>query len=296
MISEFEGLERIDTGKDCPTCGRRLYKQKAFGGIIIPMMCECEKERKQKEDEERKARKLNTRIKENTLNSGFEKKQLNQTFDTFIERKGTEKALIAAKRFTEIFPNINCGLIFIGPCGSGKTHIASSIGNAILKKGYSVKFITGYELFEKVQDTYSGFEISEKMVLASNLAGKAINISRTTAAHAMSYKLTSLYGIGHGHGVALCIVPIWRMLHDKGQNDESLHNCLQELADVMSSATIDESIQRMERLINELNLPVKKVRREDVELLARAVDLGRMGNNPVIFTLEEIKELYKTLT
>lgn len=164
MISEFEGLERIDTGKDCPTCGRRLYKQKAFGGIIIPMMCECEKERKQKEDEERKARKLNTRIKENTLNSGFEKKQLNQTFDTFIERKGTEKALIAAKRFTEIFPNVNCGLIFIGPCGSGKTHIASSIGNAILKKGYSVKFITGYELFEKVQDTYSGFEISEKMV------------------------------------------------------------------------------------------------------------------------------------
>ncbi len=160
---------------------------------------------------------------------------------------------------------------------------------------YAVKCIR--LIFEYYRAYLNGSADAEsKMMLAANYSGKAINISRTTAAHAMSYKLTSLYGIGHGHGVALCIVPIWRMLHDKAQNDESLHNCLQELADVMSSATIDESIQRMERLINELNLPVKKVGREDVELLARAVDLGRMGNNPVIFTLEEIKELYKTLT
>ena len=41
--------------------------------------------------------------------------------------------------------------------------------------------------------------------LAANYSGKAINISETTAAHAMSYKITSLYGIPHGHAVAICM-------------------------------------------------------------------------------------------
>ena len=41
------------------------------------------------------------------------------------------------------------------------------------------------------------------MILASNLAGKAINISKTTAPHAVSYPFTSLFNISHGHAVSL---------------------------------------------------------------------------------------------
>lgn len=37
----------------------------------------------------------------------------------------------------------------------------------------------------------------------ANLAGQAINITRTTAPHAMSYTLTSKFGYPHGHAVAL---------------------------------------------------------------------------------------------
>ena len=49
-------------------------------------------------------------------------------------------------------------------------------------------------------------------MIASNLAGKAINISETTAAHAMSYKITSLYGTSHGHAVSLCLPYIWEYM------------------------------------------------------------------------------------
>ena len=41
------------------------------------------------------------------------------------------------------------------------------------------------------------------MSLAANYAGKAINISKTTAPHAVSYPFTSLYNISHGHAVSL---------------------------------------------------------------------------------------------
>ena len=45
---------------------------------------------------------------------------------------------------------------------------------------------------------------NENMLKAANIAGKAINITQTTAGHAMCYKLTSLYGIAHGHAAAPC--------------------------------------------------------------------------------------------
>ena len=42
------------------------------------------------------------------------------------------------------------------------------------------------------------------MLLAANTAGKAINITQTTAGHAMCYKITSLFGSSHGHASILC--------------------------------------------------------------------------------------------
>ena len=69
----------------------------------------------------------------------------------------------------------------------------------------------GLELFK---ENYKGYlECDSGAVrniqLAANYSGKAINISETTAAHAMSYKITSLYQIPHGHAVAICMNSIF---------------------------------------------------------------------------------------
>ena len=50
------------------------------------------------------------------------------------------------------------------------------------------------------------------MMEAANLAGQAINISTTTAAHAMCYKITSLYGFQHGHAAAICLPEVWKQI------------------------------------------------------------------------------------
>ena len=55
-------------------------------------------------------------------------------------------------------------------------------------------------------------EALNNMLIAANYSGKAINITQTTAPHAMSYKLTSLYEIAHGHAVALCLPPVWEYM------------------------------------------------------------------------------------
>ena len=75
-------------------------------------------------------------------------------------------------------------------------------------KAYAKK---GLKLF---RDNYKGYlELDKTAIkniqLAANYSGKAINISETTAAHAMSYKITSQYHIPHGHAVAMCMNAIF---------------------------------------------------------------------------------------
>ena len=48
-------------------------------------------------------------------------------------------------------------------------------------------------------------EAREAMCRASHLAGKAINITKTTAPHALSYALTSRHGVQHGMAVAMTL-------------------------------------------------------------------------------------------
>ena len=55
-------------------------------------------------------------------------------------------------------------------------------------------------------------EGNASMQEAAYTAGRAINITQTTAGHAMCYKLTSLYGLAHGHAAALCVAELWPWL------------------------------------------------------------------------------------
>ena len=43
------------------------------------------------------------------------------------------------------------------------------------------------------------------MLLAANMSGRAIAISKTTAPHAISYPFTAHFGIPHGHAVSLTL-------------------------------------------------------------------------------------------
>jgi alcohol dehydrogenase class IV len=56
---------------------------------------------------------------------------------------------------------------------------------------------------------------SKNMLVGSNLSGKAINISKTNAPHAVSYPFTSLFGINHGHAVSLNFLKFMKLYYLK---------------------------------------------------------------------------------
>ena len=132
--------------------------------------------------------------------------------------------------------------------------------------------------------------VYEEIMLGSNYAGRAINITTTTAAHAMSYKLTSLYGIAHGHAVALCLPHVWQAMLpylDREQKQISL-----EIAEALGCHSIEEAIGWFVHLLKVLNMTVPEPSKDDIMLLTESVNLQRLKNNPILFNAQEIRNIY----
>ena len=137
------------------------------------------------------------------------------------------------------------------------------------------------------------------MLKASHVAGKAINITQTTAGHAMSYKLTSLFKIAHGHAAALCIKGIWPFMVRHTENcidargEDYLKRTFREIADVMGCTCVEEAIDKFGNMVDELELSIpENVTDKDYEVLKNSVNPVRLKNNPVALSTEDIDAIY----
>tara|TARA_Y100000310_G_scaffold80363_1_gene77040 strand:- start:1206 stop:2048 length:843 start_codon:yes stop_codon:yes gene_type:complete len=83
------------------------------------------------------------------------------TFANFIERQGTEDALEVALDFT--VGNSPPTIVFVGPPGSGKTHLLESIGRQFLDQGRTVRYELVAHLLQRLRSSYSMNEESHVM-------------------------------------------------------------------------------------------------------------------------------------
>lgn len=140
------------------------------------------------------------------------------------------------------------------------------------------------------------------MLKAANLAGKAINITQTTAGHAMCYKMTKMYGISHGHAAALCDSVLWRFMVENtslsmdSRGKDYLDKMFLDLASAMGCQDAISAAEKFRRILSGLNLQTPAVDSEsDFELLAKSVNLVRLKNNPVRLDEQTINALYRKI-
>lgn len=160
----------------------------------------------------------------------------------------------------------------------------------------AVKKVTAW-----MEDYLAGDDAAaEEMLLAANLSGKAINITQTTAAHAMSYKLTSFYGLAHGHSAALCLPHLWRYMREHPENcvDPRGAGHLTEIFSGLEKAMgcpenkTGEDFFRV--LLRRLGMkPPEKRSDEDIPALAASVNPVRLKNNPVTLDKAVLENLYR---
>ena len=146
-------------------------------------------------------------------------------------------------------------------------------------------------------------EAATQIMLAANYGGRAINIAQTTAPHAMSYKLTSLYGLPHGYAVALCLPHVWHYMlthqnecvDDRGI--EYLNELFLTIASEMGCDTVNGAVNRFTMMLDELGLmrTVKAKNADDLMVLSNSVNPVRLKNNPVGLSNETINTIYSKI-
>ncbi len=168
---------------------------------------------------------------------------------------------------------------------------------------YSRKTI---ELIMQNWDSYifeNDSKAAEKIMLGANYSGCAINITATTAAHAMSYKITSLYNFPHGHAVACCLPFIWKYMVSNIENiidprgKVYLKEIFSRIATAMGCNSIEEAIIKFEEMMlkMELKQPVLNTL-EELDILAKSVNPIRLKNNPIYLSEEVLRNLYADIT
>jgi len=143
-------------------------------------------------------------------------------------------------------------------------------------------------------------EAREKMAKASYLAGKAINISKTTAPHAISYILTSEFGIPHGHAVALTMPHILVFNYGLNETDcndgrgvEYVKDSIGELVEIFGDKDVISVKGHFIDLMNKIGLKTKlsQLGIKNYQHIINGVNVERLKNNPRKMNLIDIENI-----
>ena len=137
-----------------------------------------------------------------------------------------------------------------------------------------------------VLNDLDNLEFRQKMLMGSFFAGLAFSNTRTTASHSISYPLTMIFGINHGFAAAITLFEVlkrnWDYLDDK-----------ELFLDAWDAQNLDDIKKWFDEVSDGcLKLSEFGVKKEDIPNIVKlATTGGRMDNNPIVFTEDEIEDI-----
>lgn len=142
----------------------------------------------------------------------------------------------------------------------------------------------------------------EAMAYGAHYAGKAINISKTTAPHALSYTFTSYFNVPHGHAVALTLGALMRYNMAITDNDTIdkrgstfVKKEISSMLKFLGYNSVDEASRGIENIMKKAGLATKLsmlgMTKSDIDFCIRSVNFERMKNNPRTLTKEALEKI-----
>ena len=120
------------------------------------------------------------------------------SFANFHSAPGTsqDNALLHAHKFASEYPAVQRGLLFMGPAGVGKTHLAVSIVKTLTEKGFGCLFYEFGSLLKEIQDSYNPIsKSSELKVLAPVFQTELLVLDELGATVATEWVRDTMYQI-----------------------------------------------------------------------------------------------------
>ena len=146
-----------------------------------------------------------------------------------------------------------------------------------------------------------------QIMVAANLAGKAIDISKTTACHAISYPMTSYFNVPHGQA---CIYTLGEMFKFNVNIDQStcqdkrgveyVKKTMLELLEIFQVKTEIEALDKIEVLCLQVGLKTKLgqlgITFHDLPLIVKnGFNPQRVKNNPRLLTADNVQQLLEKI-
>ncbi len=147
----------------------------------------------------------------------------------------------------------------------------------------------------------------KELQLGSYWAGRAINVSKTTLPHAISYPLTAYYGIPHGIAVFLTLPEVAKLNYEAdattcqpGVKPEDISRSFSLLFKLYGVETMDALYRRLMEIRTLLGMKPRLrdygVKEEKLPFLAaQSINKGRSDNNPRNVMEQEILDLLKRI-
>lgn len=138
------------------------------------------------------------------------------------------------------------------------------------------------------------------------LAGQAINISKTTAPHALSYALTAHFNIPHGHAVFLTLGEFLVHISNVMDSDvrhplgaDYVRQTIQEICTLLDSRNAENARKYLQELMSSLglerHLSTLGITRDSFSLIAQNVNLERLANHPRMVTNKTIRSILERI-
>ncbi len=143
MSPESQNLQQLD----CQYCSGTGWELVEGKGV---RQCRCR--RSARRDQLQLAANIPKRY-ENCSFENYHPQGNNFTADEIF--RSQSHALNDAQKLVREYPVLDLGLIFLGPCGVGKTHLAVATIKALIDKGIPCLFYDFRDLLKEIQDSYN---------------------------------------------------------------------------------------------------------------------------------------------
>jgi len=147
----------------------------------------------------------------------------------------------------------------------------------------------------------------QAMCRASHLAGRAINLTKTTAPHAISYTITSQFDVPHGRAVALTLGPILAFNRELSKNDcndprgvEHVQHAIDAIVRLLGCQTAEEAAGEFQKLVKSIDCPTRLSEigvsiEAQLRQVVEQVNEQRLANNPRRLSSESLESILKSI-
>jgi DNA replication protein DnaC len=132
----------VTQGPSCPRCGDAGWVVESVEGRKVARSCDC---------------RVATIRQQKLAAAAIPERYRDDTVDNFndLGRPALQRAKEISREFADLYPAVEHGLLFVGPSGRGKTHLACALlAELILRKGASGLYADFSDLLLKIQTSF----------------------------------------------------------------------------------------------------------------------------------------------